>query len=114
MRTLIAALAFTLFAATPAIAKPGKGPVNGYQAKAHIGERLQKSSRVPDKTRPFTTRLEGAKGDTVRPFTASNIRTKVIPTGPSSGAQLHVGNRVTGTLNTKTGAVRTKSVIMPR
>ena len=114
MRTLIAALALSLFAASPVLAKPGTGPVSGPEAKAHISERLQKSSRVPDKTRPFTTHLGGEKGDTVRPFTASNVRTRVFPTGPSSSAMLHVGNRVTGTLNTKTGAVRTKSVIMPR
>ena len=114
MRTLIAALAFTLFAATPVLAKPGVGPVNGYEAKAHIGERLQKSSRVPDKTRPFTTHLGGEKGDVVRPFTASNVRTRNFQTGPNTSVKLHVGNRVTGTLNTKTGAVRTKSVIMPR
>ena len=104
-----------MLAAAPAFA--GKR-VSGPQAKAHIGKRLQFSSKVPDKTRPFTTRLGGKKGDKVRPFTASNIREMILPfTGPGGaqgGARVHIGNVVTGTLNMETGEVRTKGVSAPR
>jgi hypothetical protein len=87
--------------ATPVFAG---GPVSGPQARAHITQRLQYSSKVVDKTRPFTTRLGGKKGDVVRPFSASNVR----------GQTITIGNVVTGQLDTRTGAVRTLTVTSPR
>lgn len=114
LSTLLA-LGLVLAAAAPALA--GKG-LTGPKAKAHITKRLQYSSKVVDKSKPFTTRLGGKKGDKIRPFTASNIRPMIIPfTGPNGaqgGARIHVGNVVTGTLNMVTGEVRTKGVSAPR
>ncbi len=92
--------------------------ITGPQAKAHIQKRLQYSSKVADKTLPMKTQLGGKKGDVVRPFTASNIRYTVIPgnapPGALGGARVATGNRITGTVNMKTEAVRTKSVAIPR
>src|SRR5262245_9930982 len=87
-----------LLSSAIATAKPA-GPVSAREAKPHITERLQYSSRVLDKTKPFSVELRGKKGDTVRPFVASNLRGQRIPAGPSSTALITVGNRITGTLN---------------
>lgn len=104
-----------LLVAAPAFA--GKR-VTGPMAKAHITKRLQYSSRVVDKTKPFTVRLRGKKGDRIRPFTASNMRDTVIPgpapAGALGGARITIGNLVTGTLDMETGAVRTKGISVPR
>ena len=98
------------------IAKAGK--YDGPRAKARIVKGIQHSNKVPDKAKPWKTDLQGKPGKAVRPFAASNIRTTVIPgpapAGAQGGMRVNIGNRVTGTLNTNTGAVRVKGVASPR
>jgi len=114
MRKLLGTLLALSLLTTAAAADAG--PVTGRQAKAHITQRLQHSSKVKDKTRPFRTKLGGKKGDKLRPFVATNVRNAIISAGGGRvGAYvIHVGNRVSGTLNMETGQVRTASVVSPR
>lgn len=117
MRLLSTLLLLGLLIVAAPAALAGKR-VSGPQAKAHISQRLQYSSKVVDKTKPFTVKLFGKKGDKVRLFRASNIRQTVIvgsaPQGALGGARVTVGNLVTGTINMETGEVRTGGVAVPR
>ncbi len=112
MKKLIASLVSAGLLATAGIAFAGK--YDGPRAKPRIVKALQHTWKVPDKTGPWRTNLQGKPGATVRRFEASNLRTVIMPGPAPSGAQggrrVHVGNGVTGRLNTETGDVRVTGV----
>src|SRR5262245_25595068 len=107
--TTIALIIGALLSTAGVAAARGKaGPVSGREAKAHISERLQHSSKVWDKTRPFRVQLGGKKGDRIRSFVADNGHAHAVD---GSGTRaVSGGNVVEGTLDMKTGAVRTTRV----
>ena len=114
MRT-VAALSFALAAlvgASSAHAVTARG------AKPVIVAAVKSSPKVMDKSGPFKTTLGGKSSDTVRPFSASNVRVITIPgnapAGAQGGARMNVGGVASGEINMKTDKVVVASYIMVR
>jgi hypothetical protein len=110
--TALSLAAAMLAGATSAYAVDGRG------AKALINRNIKFSSKVADKTGPFKTKLGGKAGDRLRPFTASNVRSIIIPgrapAGALGGARLHVGGIARGTIDMKQDKIRIKGYSMVR
>jgi hypothetical protein len=91
---------------------------DGRGAKAIINRNIKFSSKVADKTGPFKTKLGGKAGDRLRPFTASNVRSIIIPgrapAGALGGARVHVGGIARGTIDLKAHKISIKGYSMVR
>jgi hypothetical protein len=118
MRTI---LALSLAFSTLCSAAVASAAITGAQAKGKIVPAVKASSKVHDKGGSFRTKLGGKASDTVRPFTATNLRMMMRPTGgpgfenqPLGGARVHLGGVASGTINMKTEKVKVTGYAQPR